>query len=237
MKSVDIHLNVRYRPNASESIERRHEEVSKNMRAIDQPLGWTGLSVPPAPDCGENLSAHYSIRYPTPGIDFIGSYSFRDEDYLSRDEASYDDSIEYRFKNSNRHLDYQAILHEHLPKVVRAFPAYRLSVSFGVHEVYYCGGVRYENQIYNRLRSDPVIDLNGRNNIFTLQPAMYWDAQLCQRALGYGRDEVIRRLESRVPKVMPLMDGVYTVFNDDPNLSYEEFVAINDKFKPILGLE
>jgi hypothetical protein len=35
---------------------------------------------------------------------------------------------------------------------------------------------------------------------------------------------------------MPLMDGVYTVFSDTPDLTYEEFVAINDRFKPVLGL-
>jgi hypothetical protein len=39
-----------------------------------------------------------------------------------------------------------------------------------------------------------------------------------------------------VPLVMPLMDGVYTVFSDNPDLTYEEFVAINDPFEPMPGL-
>ena len=65
---------------------------------------------------------------------------------------------------------------------------------------------------------------------------MYWDAELCQRALGYDRDEVIRRLAGKVPRVDPLMDGVYVVFNDDPALSYENFVQMNQNGKALLGL-
>ena len=39
-----------------------------------------------------------------------------------------------------------------------------------------------------------------------------------------------------MPLVRPLMDGVYTVLNDNPNLSFEDFCVFNDRFKPILGL-
>lgn len=34
----------------------------------------------------------------------------------------------------------------------------------------------------------------------------------------------------------PLMDGVYVVFNDNPDLSFEEYCAYNDALKPVLGL-
>ncbi|WP_411385408.1 hypothetical protein [Pseudomonas sp. MPB03] len=33
-----------------------------------------------------------------------------------------------------------------------------------------------------------------------------------------------------------LMDGVYWVLNDDPDMSYEAFVEMNEQIKPILGL-
>ena len=32
------------------------------------------------------------------------------------------------------------------------------------------------------------------------------------------------------------MDGVYLVLNDDPGMSYETFVEVNEQIKPILGL-
>lgn len=30
--------------------------------------------------------------------------------------------------------------------------------------------------------------------------------------------------------------GVYLILNDDPNMSYETFVQMNEQIKPILGL-
>ncbi len=88
----------------------------------------------------------------------------------------------------------------------------------------------------NKLREDPTINVDGRNNIYTLCSANFWDDELCRRALGYGPDEVIARLEGKVPKVQPLMDGVYVVFNDNAKQTYDEFLSLNETFKPLLGL-
>lgn len=237
MKATFVILKTCARPSANKPIPELHAEVTSAMRNIGAPLGWKDLAVPPAPDCGGDLSASFEIRYPIPGLEVGGHYAYRDKMHLSDDKAWLDDFLEYIFKNNNKHLDYRAILRVHFPQVIQAFKSYRANVAFGVYATKYSGGINDENPIYRRLLADPAIDVDGRNNIFTLEPAMYWDALLCKRALGYDRDEVIRRLEGKVPMVMPLMDGVYTVFNDDPDLSYEAFIAINDTFKPILGLE
>jgi len=55
--------------------------------------------------------------------------------------------------------------------------------------------------------------------------------------LGYDRDEVIRRLAGKVPDVRLLADGVYIIFNDNPLLSFDDFLSIQHTFKPILGLQ
>ncbi len=89
---------------------------------------------------------------------------------------------------------------------------------------------------YNDLEARGITP-NGRNNIYTLSPACYWDGDLCQTALGYGRDEVIRRLSGKVLDIRPLVDGVYIIFNDNPLLSFDAFLAIQHTFKPILGLQ
>jgi hypothetical protein len=152
------------------------------------------------------------------------------------EDQSCDDNLLIDFDLAKARESYRTILHDQFPKMTNAFRAYSSRTSFGLYAVKYEGGVYLTNPIYNSLKRDKSIDIDGRNNIFTLEPAMYWDALLCKLALGYDRDEVIRRLQGKVPLVMPLMDGVYTVFNDDPDLTYEEFVAINDRFKPLLGL-
>jgi hypothetical protein len=233
MKGKEIELWFYYRPSHAESIEARHAEIADKMRRVGPPLDWAGLDVPPAPDCGADLSAHYSMKYPIKGLWMTGDYTYRSETYEYDDRAYIDDKMTIYFKTSNSNLDYRAILHEYNSQVIEAFRSYRATVGF---ETY---AIKYQNanmETLNRLRQDKTIDVDGRNNIFILEPAMYWDDLLCWRALGYGPEEVIRRLQGQVPLVKPLMDGVYTVFGDDPDLTYEEFTAINDRFKPILGL-
>jgi len=231
--TTTVRLYAYHRAIHMESIEERHAEVADKMRRVGPPLGWAGLDVPPAPDCGADLSADFEVKYPIPGLKCFGSYIYRDPEYRYEDESFYDDKLRMLFNLSSRNLDYRAILHEHNPKVIEAFRAYRACAFFRSYFVEYD---EQHAEIHKQLSADKSIDIDGRNNIFSLGPALYWDNLLCRRALGYGPEEVIRRLQGQVPLVKPLMDGVYTVFGDDPDLTYEEFTAINDRFKPILGL-
>lgn len=98
-------------------------------------------------------------------------------------------------------------------------------------------GAGAEELRYNELRANPEIDVDGRNNIYTLHAAQYWDSKLCQRALEYGPDEVVMRLAGKVPKVERLGDGVYIVLNDDPAMSYDDFLSLNERCKEMLGLK
>jgi hypothetical protein len=224
-----------YRPVIAESIYQRHSEAMKRLGRIGKPFGLLGMTPPTVSETDGNLVVGYDVEYAIPGIKAEGIYHLRQEGY-NEDHSAIDDNLVIQFRSSNRQLDYALILHQHFPELICAYNAYRANMRYSTYGARYTGGWREENPIYNKLQANASLDMDGRNNIFTLDPSMYWDEVLCQRALGYGRDEVIRRLEGQVPRVIPLKDGVYTVFNDDPNLSYEEFVAINDKFKPILGL-
>jgi len=231
-KNVDLFLH--YKAQHNESIETRHREVIDAMQRVSEPFGWGRVSgLPSAPDCGSNLGAGFDIQLNVPGVETYGSYVYRGETYQYRDESTYDDKLSISFDSRNKFVDYHAVLRTHFPELIEAFRAYLAKAFF---DDYF---VRYEDRNQDkvdRLREASAIDINGRNNIFTLHPAQYWDAELCRKALGYGPDEVIRRLDREVPLVRPLMDGVYTVFNDNPDLSFEEFCAFNDRFKPVLGL-
>lgn len=235
MQTTEIDLNMYRRTAHADSVGELHAEIMRNLQQIGAPFGLAGMTPPSVPDFGADLVTGYDIKYSIPGIHAEGIYTYRKKGY-NKDCAALDDALFIQFKIPNKRLDYHSILHEHFPTLVTAFGAYRAFVGYGYHDVHYCDAAEQKSPIYNRLLADKSIDVDGRNNIFTLMPAMYWDALLCKRALGYDRDEVVRRLNGQVPRVMPLMDGVYTVFNDNPNLAYEEFVGINDRLKPLLGL-
>lgn len=246
MSSSEIEIYIRYRASSNESIESRHNKFISNMSSINPPLGFKGLDLPSAPNCGDGLNASFNVKGLVKGLKFIGNYKFRNDKFLSEDSGKYDDHIKYGFKSSNKNINYSKILKDELPNIIVAYEAYKAFVSYGYYPLHYISGGDngYDdngypietNEIYNKLRKNPKIQINGRNNIFTLHPAQYWDNELCLKALGYGPDEVIKRLGYKVIKAERLMDGVYLVLNDDPNITYEQFVEMNEKYKPILGL-
>lgn len=236
MSEDHFEIWLRYCARHDESIAQRHAEFMANMARIGPPLGFAGMKLPPTPDCGAELVALYHARYPVRGLWIEGEYLYRGERYVYKDRSGYDDLVRIVFKPTNPALDFRAILHDHLPQVTAAYRAYRMDAGQGFYGTNYCGGVGRTNPVYNRLRHDPVIDVDGRNNIYVLESAQYWDGELCRRALGYGPDEVIRRLQSEAPFVAPLLDGVYLVLSDDPQLTYDQFVSMNERYKEILGL-
>ncbi|MBK8158580.1 MAG: hypothetical protein IPK59_07360 [Rhodospirillaceae bacterium] len=233
MRRHNFRFYMHYRARHDVSIEARHAAFTEKMMKLPEPLGWQEIDVPPAPDCGDELGASFEVSYPTADLELDGRYVYRGESYHSDDESTYDDKVWITFVPKNLKISYPAMLREHLPRAMSAFEGYAGHGYFGGYVV------KYEDLHADEIQSlqnKPGIDVNGRNNIFTLNVVQYWDAELCQRALGFGRDEVIRRLNGKVSLVKPLMDGVYIVFNDNPDLTFEEFCAVNDRFKPILGI-
>nr|WP_298686491.1 hypothetical protein [uncultured Dongia sp.] len=234
MTGATLEYFMHYRPIDGQTVEQRHAFVVEAMSKLPPPLSWEGLRIPPAPDFGEGLTAHFEVAYATPGIELVGDYIFRGRSYIPRDSASSDDRIVIEFDTKNQHLKYRSMLHQHLAGAISAFGGYLARGLYSDYSTQYHDLHRAE---LDKLLNDSELDLNGRNNIFSLQVVQFWDAELCQRALGYGRDEVIKRLTGKVSLVRPLMDGVYVVFNDDPDLTFEEFCAYNDRLKPVLGLQ
>ncbi|MGN2410405.1 hypothetical protein [Pseudomonas syringae] len=236
MSAADIELWIYAYPDKTLTIDQRHVEVMDRMSRIGPPLGFSGIELPATPSCGDGLVATYTVKLPIRGLRFVGDYAYRGDRYTYEDRSTYDEHLRFGFKISNKAIDYKLVVNEHLPKVIEAFKGYKAHVSYDLYGLYYQGGLNDDNPTYNRLREDETVDIDGRNNIYTLYPAQFWDEALCQRALGYGPDEVISRLQGKCLMAVRLMDGVYLVLNDDPNMPYETFVDMNEQIKPILGL-
>ena len=232
MTQYRVDLWIYQCPGPSESIAELHRERVKRMIALSSSLSWRSALVPTTPIRNKgDLSAFYSVKYPQSVIGHYGSYYIRDEEYISDDKTS-DDKFAFEVKKLTAE-DYQDVLRYRFPEVISAMHGYRAVAYVGYHSSQYCQLHESERR---RLIDQRNVDPDGRNNVFTLDVAKFWDGELCQRALGYGRDEVIKRLTGKVPLVQPLLDGVYVVFNDDPDLTFEEFCAYNDRLKPVLGL-
>ncbi|MHA6913328.1 hypothetical protein ACQUJO_09350 [Ralstonia pseudosolanacearum] len=256
MKSTEVRLYVYYRTNHAEAVEVRHSIVMGGLKKLNGPLGLVGVEIPATPQFGDRLYAGYMIKNPEyKGVALSGGYKYRrkEENPDLSGKASDDENISYRLKVPSKTVDYRSLLLVDFEGAISAFRGYRAVLFFDSYESAYCGGYIpsedgssafdekgepvQRNEQYNKLRDDAAIDVDGRNNIYTLHAAQYWDAELCKRALGYGPDEVVTRLAGKVPKVELLGGGVYVVLNDDPTMSYDDFLSLNERYKEMLGLE
>ena len=72
--------------------------------------------------------------------------------------------------------------------------------------------------------------------LFTLFPVMYFNEECYEKLIKVSKEELLKRLEGKAKKVLLLEIGIYIIFNDKADISYEEFVEMNETFKPLLGL-
>lgn len=71
--------------------------------------------------------------------------------------------------------------------------------------------------------------------LFTLFPVMYFNEECYGKLIKVSKEELLKRLEGKVKKVLLLEKGIYIIFNDKSDISYEEFVEMNETFKPLLN--
>ena len=238
----------------SESIEDRHNYLLRELSKIDPPLGLDGIDTKDLkmPSTEKDI-VHVIYKHPeTKGVSQIYWYSHRTPT-IRWEEDTYSfgiDRILYEFKPNYKKISFQDIIYSNFPQVIEInkprvaenyYSRYSICYEYGhtpnePTPVDKHGLPISPVPAYNNLEVRGITP-NGRNNIYTLSPACYWNNDLCQTALGYDRDEVIRRLAGMVLDIRPLADGVYIVFNDNPLLSFDDFLTIQHTFKPILGLQ
>jgi hypothetical protein len=258
----DVRAFIRRKSAWNKNIVSFHDSFMDQMLQIPGPLGFEGAVREHAPEFGyasdgmPDTSAVFNVKGRMRGVKFIGEYripetTYRQDTAETWAKSYYGDDLLYEWKLTNKKIDYHFALHENLPTVIEAFEGRFATVDPCFYHQAYQGGFHGDNdeghdengyglalnQIYNRLKANPSIDVDGWNNIYTLYPAQFWEGGRCERALGYGPDEVIRRLSGKVPLVRPLRDGVYVVLNDNPDINYDEYYEMNVTNKAILGIE
>ena len=72
--------------------------------------------------------------------------------------------------------------------------------------------------------------------LFTLFPVMYFNEECYEKLIKVPKEELLKRLEGKAKKVLLLEKGIYIIFNDKADISYEEFVEMNETFKSLLNL-
>ena len=228
-KEKTIHL---YRKvDVNESMEERHEKVMEGLSKLEEPLGLKDSEIPEIPDFGTELVCFYDAKnIKTKGVSIEGSYDWRDKRMLS---ACWDE-LRYEFKITYKLIDYKKIIYEDLPKVINIFDPYvaDIFVSSSYSIAY---KESYKSEIL-KLKEKGLKIGKLKDILFILSPVMYFNEESYTKLIKIPKEELLERLKGKANEVQLLEKGIYIIFNDKADITYEEFVEMNNTFKPLLRL-
>jgi len=228
-KERTIHL---YRKvDVNESMEERHEKVMEGLSKLEAPLGLKDSEIPEIPDFGTELVCFYDAKnIKTKGVSIEGSYDWRDKRMLS---ACWDE-LRYEFKITYKLIDYKKIIYDNLPKVINIFDPYVADVFVSPsYSIAYKES--YKSEIL-KLKEKGLKIGELQDVLFTLSPVMYFNEESYNKLIKVPKEKLLERLKGKAKEVLLLEKGIYIIFNDKADITYEEFVEMNNTFKPLLGL-
>ena len=227
MKEVERTIHLYRKVDVNESMEERHKKVMEGLSKLGAPLGLKDSEIPEIPDFGTELVCFYDAKnIKTKGVSIEGVYMWRGLKYVVWDELRYEFKITYKL------IDYKKIIYEDLPKVINVFDPYvadifvSSSYSIAYKESYKSEILKLEEKGLKELQ----------DVLFTLSPVMYFNEESYNKLIKVPKEELLERLKGKANEVQLLEKGIYIIFNDKADITYEEFVEMNNIFKPLLGL-
>jgi len=240
MKVLERTIQLYRKVDNNEPMEEMHKRVMEGLSKIEAPLGLKDSEIPKTPDFGTELICHYFTKnIKTKGVKIKGSYDWRIISPLV-----WWDTLKYEFKITYKLIDYQKIIYEDLPKIITIYEPYITYIYISNYGTAYEEGRTPETITYYDSKNPNFLKLKETgveigilsDALFTLFPVMYFNEECYKKLIKVPKEELLKRLEGKAKKVLLLEKGIYIIFNDKADISYEEFVEMNETFKPLLNL-
>ena len=240
MKVLERTIQLYRKVDNNEPMEEMHKRVMEGLSKIEAPLGLKDSEIPKTLDFGTELICHYFTKnIKTKGVKIKGSYDWRIISPLV-----WWDNLRYEFKITYKLIDYQKIIYEDLPKIITIYEPYITYIYISNYGTAYEEGRTPETITYYDSKNPNFLKLKETgveigilsDSLFTLFPVMYFNEECYKKLIKVPKEELLKRLEGKAKKVLLLEKGIYIIFNDKADISYEEFVEMNETFKPLLNL-
>ena len=239
MKVLERTIQLYRKVDDNESMEEMHKRVMEGLSKIEAPLGLIDSEIPETPDFGKELVCfYYAKNIKTKGVSIEGEYKWRGLSYVNWD------NLRYEFKITYKLIDYQKIIYKDFPKIITIYKPYVAYIFIPDYGTAYEEGRTPETITYYDSKNPNFLKLKETgvkigvlyDALFTLSPVMYFNEECYEKLIKVSKEELLKRLEGKAKKVLLLEKGIYIIFNDKADISYEEFVEMNETFKPLLGL-
>ena len=229
MKEVERTIHLYRKVDVNESMEERHKKVMEGLSKLEAPLGLKDSKIPETPDFGTELVCFYDAKnIKTKGVSIEGVYRWRGLKYVVWDELRYEFKITYKL------INYKKIIYEDLPKVINIFDPYVADIFISSsYSIAYKES--YKSEIL-KLKEKGLKIGKLKDILFILSPVMYFNEESYNKLIKVPKEELVERLKGKANEVLLLEKGIYIIFNDKADITYEEFVEMNNIFKPLLGL-
>ena len=229
MKNKERTIRIYRKVDVNESMEERHKKVMEGLSKLEAPLGLKDSGIPEVPDFGIEIRAYYRTKNSkTKGVSIEGVYRWRGLKYVTWDELLYEFKITYKL------IDYKKIIYDDLPKVINIFDPYIADVFVSPsYSIAYKES--YKSEIL-KLKEKGLKIGELKDVLFILSPVIYFNEESYNKLIKVPKEELLERLKGKANEVQLLEKGIYIIFNDKADITYEEFVEMNNTFKPLLGL-
>ena len=229
MKEVERTIHLYRKVDVNELMEERHKKVMEGLSKLEAPLGLKDSEIPEVPDFGIEIRAYYRTKNSkTKGVSIEGVYRWRGLKYVTWDELLYEFKITYKL------IDYKKIIYDDLPKVINVFDPYIADVFVSPsYSIAYKES--YKSEIL-KLKEKGLKIGELQDVLFILSPVMYFNEESYNKLIKVPKEELLEKLKGKAKGVMLLEKGIYLIFNDKADITYEEFVEMNNTFKLLLGL-
>ena len=240
MKVLERTIQLYRKVDNNEPMEEMHKRIMEGLSKIEAPLGLKDSEIPKTPDFGAELICHYFTKnIKTKGVKIKGSYDWRMISPLV-----WWDTLKYEFKITYKLIDYQKIIYEDLPEIITIYEPYITYIYISNYGKAYEEGRTPETITYYDSKNPNFLKLKETgvkigmlyDALFTLFPVMYFNEECYEKLIKVPKEELLKRLEGKAKKVLILEKGIYIIFNDKADISYDEFVEMNETFKPLLNL-
>lgn len=225
---MHIEVNVRHRPDPSESISQRHRALVAEISALKGlGRGATAARTPPSLELGEGGEQGSGASDFTDVVqtNFRAAVHYGPRISGLDDAAMYDDFLTLQFRAED--IDYADFVARIIPALVRILRAYLITVDMDEQ----LAAEDYERAV--KLHIDTGADVDARRSVWRINPVNYFGRQLCCSAFGLPPEDMVRKLRGKVERIELVEDGVLLIVTSRV-IGRKEIEEIDSKMRSAL---